>query len=335
MPHDFCGGIWGCGELAAFQLCGYFLLSSNHFRIFCPLIQHAALSPVFYQFLCFRFIDGVLALHLFFIYHSRKQIQLQNAKLHTGIVLDFPLKGLCELGEALIGHHVKDVDVFVFHPFTVLVHAQTQATTYLLSAGKGRLLLDQSADLEYIGVVPAFLQCGVGEDKAQRTGKAQQPFLVTHDGIIGIIICRCVALGVLQSALFVLREVAIVCFGNIRREPLSNWCVLRTGDQLQVAFLKHFGIDTGRSVLQPIVGDFIDEEQRQDFDTLVSIAKLLVQVCLYSAADLCLLYHVLVDIADRFAQIYFFGVAEFDVLVFRGAINTGNGVSLVKLSFTG
>ena len=187
----------------------------------------------------------MFALHLFFIYHSRKQIQLQNAKLHTGIVLDFPLKGLCELGEALIGHHVKDVDVLVFHPFAVLIYTQPQATAYLLSAGKGRLLLDQSADLEYIGIVPTFLQRGMGEDKAQRTGKAQQPFLITHDGIIGIIICRCVALGVLQSALFVLREVAIVCFGNIRREPLSNWCVLRTGNQLQITLLKHLGVNTG------------------------------------------------------------------------------------------
>ena len=225
--------------------------------------------------------------------------------------------------------------MLVFHPFTVLVHAQTQATTYLLSAGKGRLLLDQSADLEYIGIVPTFLQRGMGEDKAQRTGKAQQPLLITHDGIIGIIICRCVALGVLQSALFVLREVAVMRLGNIRREPLSNWCVLRTGDQLQVAFLKHFGIDTGRSVLQPIVGNLIDEEQGQNLNALVGISKFLVQVCLYSAADLCLLYHVLIDIANRFTQIYLLGIAEFDVLVFRSAINTGNGVSLVKLSFTG
>ena len=55
---------------------------------------------------------------------------------------------------------------------------------------------------------------------------------------------------------------------------------------------------------------------------------------LYGAADLCLLYHVLIDVTNRLTQIYLFGVAKLDMLVFRGAINACNGVTLIKLSFT-
>ena len=63
--------------------------------------------------------------------------------------------------------------MLVFHTLTVLIDTQTQAASYFLAAGDGGFLLNQGTNLEYIGIVPAFLQCGVGENNAQWAGKAQ------------------------------------------------------------------------------------------------------------------------------------------------------------------
>ena len=62
---------------------------------------------------------------------------------------------------------------------------QAQATAHLLTAGKGGLLLDQGADLEHVGIVPAFPQGGMGENEPCRFVKGEQPLLVFQNQIIG------------------------------------------------------------------------------------------------------------------------------------------------------
>ena len=60
-----------------------------------------------------------------------------------------------------------------------------QAAANFLTLLRRAVAVLQSADLKHIWVVLAFAQCGVGEDKARRLLKGQQPFLVPQNQIIG------------------------------------------------------------------------------------------------------------------------------------------------------
>ena len=71
------------------------------------------------------------------------------------------------------------------HPVAVLIDAKAQTTTDFLPLRRVAVRVLQSADLEHIRVIPAFTQCGVGEDKPCRFVKGKQPFLVFQDQVIG------------------------------------------------------------------------------------------------------------------------------------------------------
>ena len=72
------------------------------------------------------------------------------------------------------------------------------------------LRLVERADLEDVGVVPALAQRRVAEDEAQRLVQREQPLLVLHDQVVDLVVGLGVAARVLEHALPVLREVAVV-----------------------------------------------------------------------------------------------------------------------------
>ena len=122
---------------------------------------HLSMEPSSIRFYRFTVVglfsvNRMLTGNFFLIGHPSKQTELEYTKLDASFVLDLFLEGGSKLGKALVGHDVKDIDILVLDAFTVLVHAQAQATAHLLAAGKGGLLLDQGADLKHVGVVPAF-----------------------------------------------------------------------------------------------------------------------------------------------------------------------------------
>ena len=111
---------------------------------------------------------------------------------------------------------MEQIDIAILNPLAVLVYAQAQPASNLLAGGQGAFLVDQCTDLEYIGIVPALFQRGMGKDKPQGTGKRQQPLLIPHDGVVGAEIVLRVASGVFVVALFVLGEITIMNSGSIR-----------------------------------------------------------------------------------------------------------------------
>ena len=137
---------------------------------------------------------------------------MQHTELYAGIILDFPLQRGGKLRKALVRHDVQDVDIPVFNPFAVLVDAEAQAAPYLLPGGESGFLVDEGADLEHVRVIPALLQRGMGENEAQRAGKAEKPFLVPHDGVVSIVIGLRVAFGILEAAFLVLGKITVVNF---------------------------------------------------------------------------------------------------------------------------
>ena len=275
-------------------------------------------------------VNRMLTGNFFLIGHPSKQTELEYTKLDASFVLDLFLEGGSKLGKALVGHDVKDIDILVLDAFTVLVHAQAQATAHLLAAGKGGLLLDQGADLKHVGVVPAFPQRRVGENKPQRAVKAEQPFLIPHDGVVGVIVGLGVALGVLQASFLVLREVAVMYLAHICGESLSEERILGLCDQLLIALLKHSGVDAGCAVLVAVLVHLIDEEQGQYLDPLVQIPQLFVKVGFDGAPDLRLLDDVLVHVSNGLAQLDLLGIAKLDMFKIGSAVNSGNGVAFVQ-----
>ena len=111
---------------------------------------------------------------------------------------------------ALVGHDVELVDRFVEHPLPVLVHRQPQAAADLLPLLHGTAGLVQRANLEDVRVVPAFAQGGMAEDEPQRLLFGQQPLLLLHDQVVDFVVGLGVAARVLEHALLVLGEVAVV-----------------------------------------------------------------------------------------------------------------------------
>ena len=144
------------------------------------------------MYACDLFLNGFL----FFINHSGKQIQLQYAEFYARFVLNFLLQCISKLCKALVCHYMQNIDILVLNPLSILIDAQAQTASDLLSAGKGGFLIDQRADLEHIGVIPAFFERRMREDKPQRTFKAEQPFLIAHNGVISIIVCQRIAFGI-------------------------------------------------------------------------------------------------------------------------------------------
>ena len=124
-------------------------------------------------------------------------------------------------------------------------------------------------------------------------------------------------------------------FRNICGEPLPNRCIFRFCKQFKITFLKHLRIDTGRAVLMAVLVHLIDKEQRQHFDSLVSVPQFLIQMRFNGAANLRPLDDVLIDIADRFSQCDFLGITKFNMFVLRCTVNSGNRIPLIKLTLTG
>ena len=126
------------------------------------------------------------------------------------------------------------------HAQPVLVHGQTQAAADLLPLLDGTSGLVEGADLEDVGVVPALAQGRVAEDEAQRLIHRQQPLLLLHDQVVDLIVGLGVAPRVLEHALLVLGEVAVVELVHRLLEPGQFSVTLFLGQRRQLR-LKRLG----------------------------------------------------------------------------------------------
>ena len=245
---------------------------------------------------------------------SSELVRFHDAEADAGVVLDLLLKLLGELFVAFGRDHGQRVDLEAAQALAVLVHAKAQTTSDRLASLLLGSHLPQGADLEDVRVVPAFAQCGVGEDELQRRVEAQQLLLVAHDQAVGVVVCLGRALGVFEylhrlvaDPLLVDREIAVVYSlgGRSQIHFLKQALVIRMFGEAAVFLLKDAGVVAlhriAVGIVVPVLLDGIDEEQAEHLDALRTEALLLIQVLLDSAVDHLALHgqrlHVAVGLA--------------------------------------
>ena len=137
---------------------------------------------------------------------------IAGGKFNTAFVFVFLLQVFSKTLIAFVGNHGQHVHAFIAHAFAVLVDRQPQpAPDFLPFFNRGTGFVERT-NLEYIGIVPALFQCGMGKDKTQGARKGKQRFLVAHNQMVGIVIrlILFVFFGVFEISVFILRKIAVV-----------------------------------------------------------------------------------------------------------------------------
>src|SRR5690606_11423754 len=144
--------------------------------------------------------------------NAGKAVLLDHTKAYTLVFLNFFLERAGKFRIGLVGHHCQGVDgiTIVSDPLTTLVYRKAQTTADFLTFFDRRSRLVERTNLEYVGVIPAFTQCGVGKDKAQRRLHAQQALFVLHNQIVCGLIIGSFTAGILGHPLAVGGKVAIM-----------------------------------------------------------------------------------------------------------------------------
>ena len=100
--------------------------------------------------------------------------------------------------------HVASSEAHRILTLSILVYAEAEAASHLLAlAGLGSRAL-QRADLEDVGIVPAFAQSGVAEDEPHRLLEGEQSLFVLQDEVVGtlrVLVVRAEAVGDLRLGL--------------------------------------------------------------------------------------------------------------------------------------
>jgi len=107
------------------------------------------------------------------------------------IFCKFTLKLLTKMLIAFTGYHRQDINIeytitqyILILAFTILVYAKTHTTTYFLAFLYFAAGIFQGANLKNIWIIPTLFQGRVGENKAYRFFKTQQPLLIFHNQIV-------------------------------------------------------------------------------------------------------------------------------------------------------
>ena len=110
----------------------------------------------------------------------------------------------------------------IAHPHHQFVYRQTQAASNFLQLGSRTAAGTQFANLENIGIVPAFAQRPFGKNKAARVVQRQQFFLIVQDFIdflFDFVVAVCIVFG----------KIAAVAGGYIVQRFLQVIAVKRVG----------------------------------------------------------------------------------------------------------
>ena len=105
-------------------------------------------------------LDAIIALDR----DLREALRSDDAELEV-LSLKLLLQAVGEVVVALVRDDGEHVRLWVVQALAILVHAQAQTAADLLALGQVVLCLDERADLEHVGVVPALLERGVAEDE--------------------------------------------------------------------------------------------------------------------------------------------------------------------------
>ncbi len=260
-------------------------------------------------------------------------------------IADVSLQAGDEVLIAFACHHRKHVDLVnqgrIIDAHTMLVDGQTKATTHFLPPGDGVVAVLECADDENVGVVPALSQRRMREDEADRFFELEQLLFVAQDQIVGIDVIGFTRLrariGVDQTlALLVDREVAFVCprgLDAFQIAPVRRFLDPKHLVEVSVVFFfKDRCVLAGYFtlvVVLPILGHFVDKEQRQHLDALVVQHLLFLEVRFDGLANLDAAHRCLVDITDSFARDQVDAITEAHRIDTR--IDLGHHIALVLI----
>ena len=272
----------------------------------------------------------------------REAFRGDDAELEV-LRLELLLQAVGELVVALVRDDGEHVRLGIVQALAVLVHAQAQTAADLLALGQIVLCLNERADLEHVGVVPALLERGVAENErdvlvrilAVREGDESLLFL--HDELEGpgVVGGAGGSLRVLELTLLVLCEVALVhgvgvahqrgADGLVALEPRAAADPRSLGDapgrlRVQrpgVLLFEHLGVQASvdLGLVDAVAVDAVDEEEREHLHAARPQFELACQVVLDGAADLRTLDDLLVDVTQGLAELEHLAVLELYELV--------------------
>ena len=87
------------------------------------------------------------------------------------------------------------------YPLPILIDRDPQTPADLLAFFDDRRRFIERANLEHIRIIPAFFQCGMGENEFQFGFEAKQFFLIAHNQLVSIFIRLGNAAGIFELPL--------------------------------------------------------------------------------------------------------------------------------------
>ena len=219
---------------------------------------------------------------------------------------DFGLEFADELVVGLVGDDGEDVDTFVLDALAGVVDGETDATADFLAFAHVGDGLVEGADLEDVGVVPAFAEGGVGEDEGGGFVEGEEAFFGLHDQFVGFAVLSGFAGGGVEEfsgASFAgfLGKVGGLDGGGVLVAPVG----VAGFEVVEVAVEEC----TQQAVVGSVVVDAVDEEEGEDFDACWLEDGLFAEVFFDGVADLGFEDSVFVA-ADFLADGEWVGVAK-------------------------
>ena len=285
-------------------------------------IHIAILNQIELNIACSLFINGCrLAVHL-----DELALEVIAGSSGRTVVQNLLDVGLQIRNEALITFTcdnrqlVDVVDALAenlhIHSVTGLVDTKTETTTNFLPLLCGAVAVLQCTNLEHIGVIPAFTQSRVREDKSCWLAKGKQALLVLQDKVIsGNIIreLRAALQGRVNAAsgLLVNTEIALVGISNFN---ITQILLIRCVKYCQI-FVENSGVFFLENppvfaellvavlIILAVLGHLVNEEQRQGFDAHFKQFFFLLKVRLNGLSDLDTTHILLNNITDNLALV--------------------------------
>src|SRR5271170_98328 len=126
----------------------------------------------------------------------------------------------------------------------------------------------------------------MAKDEAERFVGIEEALLISHDERVSTLVIGAVAAGVLGPSLLIPREITVMELFDIEGDKAP---VHRLGGELAIGLFEPQPDlpEAGSAifVVDAVMRDSVDEEQREDLDTTASEGTFLLQVLLYGLVD--------------------------------------------------
>lgn len=185
----------------------------------------------------------------------------------------FSLQAVRERAVTFVGDDGEDVVAFVVQAFALLIHGQAQAASDFLAAARFGDGLIERTDLKNVRIVPTLFERGMGKDETGRLVEREEPFLVAHDERVRFLFR--VAVGfrfvvVLNRRVGELFALFRLLARKIRAAHVHGFefrkRIVHVFEPIELLVKE----DANDSFVSRIVGDAVNEKEREDFDAVLA-----------------------------------------------------------------